>query len=350
MSEYHSEVSPSGLGPLLATDDKPACLGKVKLSRDIPEPPSGAAAEEGTKAHAAAEESLLTGWPASDAFVRHYVDYVKAIDGELLVEERFDLSMFYPGMSGSADACIWNADTKRLDVVDLKYGMMRVNMGPQLFAYGLGALMRFDEAETIGLHIVQPRIEHVAAVTVTPSDLLEFGDKLKALHAAVEAESPTLAPHPDNCRFCKAYDVCPAVKQQVIDTVGEDFDSLPDPDGLTDHQISLVLKNQTMITDWMKRVVGIAQARAADGNPVEGTKLVRTTKNRIWGANAEEKLTAALGDEAFVTTKKLIGIGAAEKMLGKAAVAELAERPQGTLLCVPADDKRDAVDPALDFD
>src|SRR3546814_5131839 len=62
----------------------------------------------------------------------------------LVVEQRFDLSSWYPGLFGTCDAVLYRPSTGELRVYDLKYGRgvpVEVERNRQELYYGLGATM-----------------------------------------------------------------------------------------------------------------------------------------------------------------------------------------------------------------
>src|SRR3546814_17567355 len=62
----------------------------------------------------------------------------------LVVEQRFDLSSWYPGLFGKCDAVLYRPSTGELRVYDLKYGRgvpVEVERNSQELYYGIGATM-----------------------------------------------------------------------------------------------------------------------------------------------------------------------------------------------------------------
>src|SRR3546814_12393025 len=83
----------------------------------------------------------------------------------LVVEQRFDLSSWYPGLFGTCDAVLYRPSTGELRVYDLKYGRgvpVEVERNSQELYYGLGATMEEPGplVNTVELVIVQPRSPH----------------------------------------------------------------------------------------------------------------------------------------------------------------------------------------------
>ena len=63
---------------------------------------------------------------------------------------------------------------------------------------------------------------------------------------------------------------------------------------------------------------------------------------RKWNDHAEFKLIEKLGDKAY--SRKLIGIGAAEKELGKDFIKDLTIKPPGKTVLALESDKRPAIE------
>ena len=91
----------------------------------------------------------------------------------------------------------------------------------------------------------------------------------------------------------------------------------------------------------MKAVNARVYNSLENGEGFNGYKLVKARKNRVWTDNAYNKLVELLGNNAF--KNELIGIGSAEKEIGKELVSELSETPEGGIIIAPESDKRPSV-------
>jgi hypothetical protein len=154
-----------------------SCPPSARLNEKIKDEGSSFAAE-GTKAHELAERTLVSGRNAHEMsgdyphdmreYVQQYVDYVRAIPGELLVEQRMNFSQWVPDGFGTADAVILNDGI--CHVCDLKFGKgLRVDAieNPQMMLYALGAYAAYDAIygpiSKFVLHVCQPRLDHFDA-------------------------------------------------------------------------------------------------------------------------------------------------------------------------------------------
>ena len=82
-----------------------------------------------------------------------------------------------------------------------------------------------------------------------------------------------------------------------------------------------------LIEKFIKAVEASVMDTLLGGGKVDGFKLVEGRSVRQWTDAAKPALEDALGMDAF--TMKLIGIGEAEKLIGKDAVADLVIKPDG---------------------
>ena len=126
------------------------CTGSELTRTCAPETGDTIYAQEGTQAHALAEDYLKRGIQEYDPaicdlemydHVCSYVEMVQSLGMESpMVEKGVDCSNTYPGMKGFVDCC--GAAGKTLHVVDFKYGHRPVDpyKNPQLMIYAAALL------------------------------------------------------------------------------------------------------------------------------------------------------------------------------------------------------------------
>lgn len=360
------------------------CPGSVSLCEGM-ESKSSAAAEEGTLAHTFAERTLsfpriremgLTNIDAQgratdvlipqemrDA-VRVYADEVRAIKGELLVEQRFALPQVHPACFGTADAVVWQSKKKLLHVFDFKYGAgvaVEVEDNPQLKYYALGALLSCGyPAKRVRVTIVQPRCPHpdgpIRSQEFDAIDLLDFAADLKEAALATEQPNAPLVVG-DWCRWCPAAGKCPAQRDNAQAIARVTFDAVkqpPDPRGLAPAEIGQILDRLPIFEAWAKSVREHAYQEAEAGNPPPGYKLVEKVAHRkLRDGIAPEELAQGIGVSVgeLYAEPKFLGVTELEKLApGKnakeraAALEPFVVRESTGHVLVHESDKRPAID------
>lgn len=349
-----------------------ACPGSVALTKDMPDSQS-AYANEGTLAHELAELCLKHNMDAVDLpqdndwekypqemreHIQDYLDYVRArvaqTGGRLLIEQRVDYSEWVPEGFGTSDAVIIASD--RIVTIDLKYGQgvkVYAEANPQARLYALGACSEFwfdiEGVQTVESVIFQPRLDHVDEFEESIQDLMDFAELARAAALLALSENAPLFPGEKQCRFCRAKAVCPARAEKNLQLALDEFDEpTPAPTALTLDEIGDLLPKLDDIAQWVKDVKDYALAQAAAGAKIKGHKLVAGRSVRSWRSDAAEQLERhEKAEELF--EKKLVGIGKAEKVLGKTSpiFADLTEKPEGKPVLALSSDKRPEIQGAV---
>jgi len=166
--------------------------------------------------------------------------------------------------------------------------------------------------------------------------------ELKPLaHLAYEGKGELVAG--DHCRFCKVKATCRAFADLNLQLARYEFQQ---PAQLSDEEIADVLSRAEMFSQWIKAVEEHALAEAINGKRWPGYKLVEGRSVRTI-ANEEavvQELTKAGFDDSQIYNRKLQGITAFEKLLGKMTFSSMigpyVVKPPGKPTLVPATDKR----------
>lgn len=412
----HAELSPSSAARWMA------CPGSVALSRDIPNT-SSAYADEGTAAHELAAKCLTDGSSPQDCielvvpvngtdftvdqdmadyvggYVQRIRELVDSLGGELLVEQRLDISSITgeEDAEGTSDAVILLDD--EIIIVDLKYGQgVQVDAvgNKQLRIYALAALGAYDLLGTVKrvrMIIDQPRKKHYSEEVVSVEDLRHFAEEVKRAAERVEAactyigqwdelHEKYLTPGEKQCQFCPAKGKCPKLRDEVLDTVFAQTPATVDEFEAIDTQTTLeevkeliaagkydrpgdwlgiAMGKVDLVEAWCKAVRAEVETMLLAGDDVRGFKLVEGRRgSRAW-VNAEEA-EATLKAMRLKTEQmydfKLISPTTAEK-LAKAGdigprqwpkLQEMITQADGKPSVAPVSDKRPAlvVKPVVD--
>lgn len=339
----HAQLSPSSASRWMA------CPGSVALSRDIPST-SSAYADEGTAAHELAAKCLTDGSSPQDCidlvipvngtdftvdqdmadyvggYVQRVRDLVDSLGGELLVEQRLDISSITgeEDASGTSDAVILLDD--EIIIADLKYGQgVQVDAvgNKQLRIYALAALEAYDLLGTVKrvrMIIDQPRKKHYSEEVISVEDLRHFAGEVKRAAERVEAactyigqwdelHEKYLTPGEKQCQFCPANGTCPKLRDEVLDTVFaqtpatvDEFEAIDTKTTLEEVKeliaagkydrpgdwLGIAMGKVDLVGAWCKAVRAEVETMLLAGDDVKGFKMVEGRRGpRAW-ANAEE--------------------------------------------------------------
>lgn len=275
-------------------------------------------------------------------YVQVYVDQVNREPGELLLEERFDLSRVYgvPDQFGTGDAVKLDYENKRLYVGDLKYGqgvMVYAAHNDQMYSYGAGALMQYDllcDWETITVAILQPRKNHYDEHTLTRAELeawmVDTSFKAK-LAISLIGESPekieeSKTAGEKQCQWCPIKGSCVTLAAWTHAQVFDAFDNIEDdvvPKVVTEIDNELLGKlvsRADIIESTCKAWRAEGKMRLEAQQKIPGWKLVQGKKGRREWSNkvdAEAIMKDARIKVDVMYSKTLVTLPAAEKLFKK---------------------------------
>lgn len=331
-------------------------------------------AAEGTDAHALCKFRLkqALGIPAEDpienlswyneemeecaagyaAYVVELLETAKQTcsDPVVMIEQRVDFSRWVKEGFGTAD-CILIADGI-LNIVDLKFGKgieISAVRNPQMMLYALGALEIFDgiyDIDTVRMTIFQPRKSNISVDQTDKADLYEWADTDLTQKAKLAYEGQGNFHCGEWCRFCKAKAEC---RERAAVNLALARYEFQDPALLDDEEIADILGKVDALTAWASDVKEYALQQAISGKKWTGWKLVEGRSNRKYTSEAVVAATVeGAGFDPY--ERKVLGVTAMQKMLGKTRFEELLapyiEKPQGKPTLVPESDKRPAMNTA----
>ena len=293
------------------------CQGSFALGLQLPEPPEGPYAAEGTRLHDVAAALLRRQVPAvkqepeDNAFLEPYLihcEILKQCSNRWVVEERQEYSNL---LFGTPDFVALGPDW--LEVVDLKTGagiMVEPEENDQLLCY---AFMVLNDRPTwrpkkVRLTIVQPTDEDKPVKTweTTSAKVMHWGSRAKAaIQAAIEG-SVQLEPG-DHCRFCKAKPVCPKLMGHVVEALPVVVRELR-PD-----RLGYWLEKADLMQQWLDSLREVAHDLACSGHPIPGWELKPKRATRSW---ADEEKVAELARSKrlkIFQPRKLMSPAMAEK-------------------------------------
>lgn len=269
------------------------------------------------------------------------------------IEQTLDLTEYVPESFGTADTVIISDGI--MEVIDLKYGKgipVYADWNKQLMLYALGALRKYDtmyDIDEVRVTIVQPRINNISSWQISVEELLKWAEEDlrptadKAFHGEGELNAG------DWCRFCGVRNQCKKLYEQQFEIAKHEF---AEPQLLSDNDIADIVQRTPKLVEWANSVAEYAKKKAIEENKQwPGLKLVEGRSRRKW-IDEDKALETIFEqfpelDEADVTTTKINGITAIEKLVGKKKFFEklkdVVVTPQGNPTLVPLQDKRPAM-------
>jgi len=365
----HSMLSASGASKWLN------CTPSAVLESQFDEKPSSYA-DEGTLAHRLSEAYLklyfrqkTKQWfkkeiieikksqyydESMEEYVDQYVTYVMETyntygkNSIIFIEQTLDLSKYIPEGQGTNDVMIFSQNV--LEIIDLKYGRgvpVYAEKNKQMMLYAVGSIEKFGfiyDIDIVRMSIYQPRIGNYSSWDINAEELIIWAEQEVKPKAELAFKGLGEFVAGQHCLFCKAKPMCRANMDYQLELAKLDFKK---PDLMSDEEVSFVLERQKLFIDWVGSVAEYALEQAAKHNKKwPGVKLVEGRSNRKY--LDDEKVVKRLTDAGWklddISTRKLLGIVAMEKLLGKITfqdiLTDLLVKPQGSPALVSVKDKR----------
>lgn len=268
-------------------------------------------------------------------------------DPIVIVEQRLDFSRLVPDGFGTGD-CLVIADGT-LSVIDMKYGLgilVDAYQNPQMMCYALGALELFDgiyDIQEVKMTIFQPRRENVSTYTLPKEELYQWAEEVLAPAANLAFKGEGEYQCGKWCGFCPAKNSCRARAEQNLELAKYEFNK---SDLLEDDEIEEILEKVDDLVSWSNDIKEYALKLALGGKQWANHKLVEGRSIRKY-SNDNDVAAAVIKAGYDPYDKKLLGVTAMTKALGKAKFDELLSdyiiKPPGKLTLVTNSDKRQAV-------
>lgn len=280
------------------------------------------------------------------AYILELVEAAKEVcsDPVVLIEQRVDFSRWVEQGFGTSDAIIISDGTLR--VIDYKHGLgvlVEADNNPQMMCYALGALELFDaiyDIDSVAMTVYQPRRQNVSTFEMSKDDLYRWAEEVLKPTAELAFAGDGNFLCGEWCGFCKAKHECRARAEANLLLAQYDFKL---PPLLEDSEIEVILSRADQLVSWVNDIKEYALQQAISGKDWTGFKLVEGRSNRRY--TDEAAVTQAVTSAGFDPyERKLLGITAMQKLLGKSRFEELLsayiEKPQGKPTLVPESDKR----------
>jgi len=375
MSKTHSPISPSNF------ERRMLCPGSLNAEKGLPYTTS-VYAETGTMLHDKVNE-YITGakWLYTDEhddiifpFYHNLTEQQQTavIDAgkyyrdltfsnlqvvKEIHEQTFSLDFLMPGMQGTADSVLILYDKEKnrcqIHVIDYKFGQgvaVKAQDNYQLMLYALGVYMHPEISNvvrykcnlgsnqqpfrftTAHLHIVQPYLEN-SRWDLSDEQLTSLitGSRMQLIKTAIanaQEENAVRIPSTKACQFCKAKPTCYALNSLVPTLNNKDTKELLAAKVrlLSDEELGRIYDNKDLIKTYLTSVEEYIKEKLETGEFLN-YKLMPKMSNRKWIDEAESVLRDKLGEDAY--EKKIIGIGRAEKLIGKDEVNRLTKKELG---------------------
>ncbi|MEJ6019854.1 DUF2800 domain-containing protein [Corynebacterium sp. H113] len=348
------------------------CPPSAVLADQQPAPADSPAAAQGTAAHELAEHKLRkhlklrSTYPASDLIDEEmqeltddYVTYVmeqyeearqRSADAQIMVEQRLDFSDIVPDGFGTGD-CIIISDGV-MHVIDLKYGLgvlVDAEDNPQMKLYALGAMNLFGylyDVSEVAMTIYQPRRANISTATITVEELQQWAAEVVQPTAALAAEGKGEFSAGEWCGFCPIRATCRARAEKNLELAKMEFAK---PAELSESEIAEVLNQLPELKKWAGDVEKHASSMVIDhGKELPGFKVVAGRSVRKYSDVDAVAVAAQSAGYVDIYDRKLIGITAMEKLMGKPTfnevLGELIVKPEGKPTLVPVSDRRPAIE------
>lgn len=368
MADDHAPFAPSAMKRLMA------CPGSYAMVQRAPQMPAGEWATEGTLAHdfitkILTKKAKLESVPEKEMrdYIFEYIRFLRSLE-KAFEKNKKSIKTWSEQKVTFTDECWGTLDYSiigqnqdkswDLVIVDFKYGKgveVDVEDNEQLLTYAVCVATSLKIAiRNAYLYIYQPRIPDrelpYERVQVSGKEIDKFAKRIdetikRAKHVAKRKIIPDdYLAGGEHCRFCSGKTICPSFKAHIHDSALPILNNAPDLPAVQDipipEMVSLFSKRK-LIKKLLDDIEIQLNSLAESGVKLPGYQLIHKKGNRKW-IDDTEKVARGLAKLGVSNPYKesLIGIGEAEKAIGKGKIDHLTENREGTTQLVPESDKR----------
>ncbi len=218
----HSKISPS---KLKALELCPRWLPDNKEAHVV--------TQAGTKMHEALDSGNFDALSEEERLLASLcLAYTQALKDQIkgcviLREERLEI---IDGIWGFADLILFSPDKSFAELVDYKFAFNLqepADTNPAAQAYALGMFRRYEKLQTIGVHYLYPRLDHVSYAIYRRTDLPRLELRVRTIAARVEDPSSKPFPEPSNCLYCGRQSTCEALHKTILPIATRYHDNKP---------------------------------------------------------------------------------------------------------------------------
>jgi hypothetical protein len=274
------------------------------------------------------------------------VEYLKEIPGTRYIEQKIDISHITPikNQSGTGDVII--CDWGFLNIGDHKYGTgvkVFAKDNSQLLLYASGAFEEWDwiyHFDRIGMHILQPRLNHFDYWEISREELLKWNEWAKEkAKASMRRKGRTYTVGVKQCTWCKRRDDCRAklvALEAIADESFEAYEPITAKEAkavtvftppksmattvqrLSTGELAELYKYRKLFETWFRRIGEVLLERGLEGEDIGEYYITKGRVNRHWKKEKEiiEKLLLiGVPQKELFTPGKLKSPAQMEKIL-----------------------------------
>lgn len=274
--------------------------------------------------------------------------YCNSLRGAWVVYEQYVSGGDLPeNVEGTLDFATYDEEAKALHIVDLKFGFSVVEAvrNWQLVTYAtgiIGAVPSLKGANTVHLHICQPRDYISGAFKVWVVPMEAWASWVTALNAAAEqAKTGSPAQTGPHCKYCPSRVFCKPFLESAS-TALETVQVSPENTTMTPYslgaELSYLYRAEALVVSARKAFEDLAIAEIEAGRPIQGWQIGRTGGKRYWSAEHDQiKAVAAMTGVSLFEEKPISITAALKNRAARPALETLISKSEGSKKLVPFD-------------